>query len=661
MANKAKILVVDDEISIVEVLKALLSREGYEVDTSSDGEEALDLLREDKFDLMISDIRMQPMDGITLLREARALQAHLAIIMITAYATVETAVDAMKNGAFDYVCKPFKIDELLLTVQRALSYEHALQENETLKESLRAKYHFENLVGDHDNMRNVYALIEKVARTDSTILIRGESGTGKELVARALHNYSRRNEKPFVAINCAALPETLLESELFGYVKGAFTGANKFKKGLFEAAEGGTLLLDEIGSLPVDMQTKLLRVLEEREFRPVGGTKTVSVDVRIVAATNEPLEERIKTSQFREDLYYRLSVIPIELPPLRDRISDVPLLVNHFLKELNEAEGRTITIDSVAVKALQLYAWPGNVRELENVVRRAGTLCDGNRITLQDLPPKIIELARQNDLRDDEEDVAKLRGVSLKSFLRAKEREYIQLVLDQCGGDKEQAASALGISLATFYRKNGRRLKLRHTRPPNAAQPKRIAMTRREHNWTVRIRFSARMAAVLTACTALLSLGCQATRWNLSGRGRTKTAEPIFTLALHPIEPGGSPGGRLVTQVSSPRGVPIIIRRIPLLTSHRIVGASVVADETGGQGLRILLDPRGHYRWMQMAAQYRGHDVAVLIDGRYRFQWRVAGPGDADGSVLIRGDWNSLDLEQVARHAHTNYQLLNTD
>ena len=242
MADKAKVLVVDDEVSIVEVLKALLTREGYNVTTAADGEEALNELREDKFDLMISDIRMQPMDGITLLRKAREVQGHLAVIMITAYATVETAVEAMKNGAFDYVCKPFKIDELLLTVQRALSYEHVLQENETLKENLRTRYHFENIVGDSPAMQKVYAMIEKVARTDSTILIRGESGTGKELVARALHNYSRRNEKPFVAINCAALPQTLLESELFGYVKGAFTGANKFKKGLFESAQGGDVV-----------------------------------------------------------------------------------------------------------------------------------------------------------------------------------------------------------------------------------------------------------------------------------------------------------------------------------------------------------------------------------------------------------------------------------
>jgi len=455
MDSKANILVVDDEISIVEVLKALLTREGYSITTAADGEEGLAKLREEKFDLMISDIRMQPMDGITLLRKARDLQEHLAIIMITAYATVETAVEAMKNGAFDYVCKPFKIDELILTVQRALSYEHVMQENETLKENLRTKYHFENLVGDSEKMLKVYALIEKVARTESTILILGESGTGKELVARALHNYSRRKEKPFVAINCAALPETLLESELFGYVKGAFTGANKFKKGLFESAEGGTLLLDEIGSIPVDMQQKLLRVLEEREIRPVGGTRNVPVDVRIIAATNERLEGKIKKGEFREDLFYRLSVIPVELPPLRERLSDIPLLVKHFLKDMNERESREISIEPVAVSALQCYNWPGNVRELENVINRAGALCEASKIDLADLPPKIVEIAQNGNLRAEQEDVAQHRGSSLKAFLRNKERDYIQFVLDQCGGDKDKAAKALGISLATFYRKIG--------------------------------------------------------------------------------------------------------------------------------------------------------------------------------------------------------------
>jgi DNA-binding NtrC family response regulator len=455
MPAKARILVVDDEISIVEVLKALLTREGYSVSTASDGDEALEIIREEKFDLLISDIRMQRMDGITLLRMAREVQEHLAVVMVTAYGTVETAVAAMKNGAFDYVTKPFKIDELILTVQRALSYEQVLQENETLKENLRTKYHFDNLVGDSESMLKVYAMVEKVARTDSTILVLGESGTGKELVARALHNYSRRKEKPFVAVNCAALPESLLESELFGYVKGAFTGANKFKKGLFESAAGGTLLLDEIGSIPLGMQSKLLRVLEEREVRPVGGTKSTPVDVRIVAATNENLEQSIAKGEFREDLYYRLSVIPIKLPPLRERATDVSLLARHFLKGIREREGRDIGVDPIVLRILEQYQWPGNVRELENVVNRAATLCEDDRITVEDLPENIQKIAPADDTDGEMNPAEEMRGSSLKSFLKAKEQDYIKYVLEQCDGDKEKAAQNLGISLATFYRKIG--------------------------------------------------------------------------------------------------------------------------------------------------------------------------------------------------------------
>lgn len=456
MTGKAKILVVDDEPSIVEVLKTLLGRDGYAVTVAADGTEAVKKMSSEKFDLLISDVRMQPMDGVTLLRQAREMNEHLAIIMMTAYATVETAVEAMKNGAFDYVCKPFKIDELMLTVQRALSYEHALQENETLKENLNATSHFQSLIGEHPAMERVYAMIEKVAHTDSTILIRGESGTGKELVARALHDYSRRKEAPFLGINCAALPATLLESELFGYVKGAFTGANKVKKGLFEAAEGGTLLLDEVGSIPVDMQLKLLRVLEEREIRPVGSTKSISVNVRIVAATNEPLEKKIITGDFREDLYYRLSVIPIELPPLRDRMSDVSILTRFFLNKSMEKEQRTVTISDSAFQALSCYSWPGNVRELENTISRAFALCENDEITLADLPTAIVDAANQRLAEGKvSSNSEKFRGSSLKAFLRSKEKDYISYVLQECGGDKEKAAKSLGISLATFYRKYG--------------------------------------------------------------------------------------------------------------------------------------------------------------------------------------------------------------
>lgn len=454
MASKPRILVVDDELSIVEVLKALLKREGYVVRTASDGAEAIGLLSKEEFALMISDIRMSPMDGITLLKKARELHPHIAVIMMTAYAAVETAVVAMKHGAFDYICKPFKIDELLLTVERALSYENVLAENEALKESLRTKYHFDNLVGDSEKMQKVYEMIEKVARTESTVLLLGESGTGKELVAKALHCASRRGEKPFVAVNCAALPDTLLESELFGYVRGAFTGANKFKKGLFESADGGTLLLDEIGTVPMNVQLTLLRVLQEREIRPVGGTDSIPVDVRIIAATNEPLEAKVKSGQFREDLYYRLSVIPIELPPLRERSEDVSLLVNHFLNLFNEREKKSVSINRAALAALEKHKWPGNVRELENVILRAGALCEDETIRITDLPESIQQLAPEAGATAGGE-YARFRGASLRAFLRQKEREYIRFVLAQCGNDKEAAAKALGISLATFYRKYG--------------------------------------------------------------------------------------------------------------------------------------------------------------------------------------------------------------
>ncbi len=455
MASKAKILVVDDEISIIEVLKALLKREGYHVKTACNAEEALEALHKEKFDLMISDIRMSPIDGLKLLDRSREIQSHLAVIMMTAYAAVETAVDAMKRGAFDYICKPFKVDELLLTVERALSYEHVLVENETLKETLRTKFYFKNLVGNSDKMQKIYEMIEKVARTDSTVLILGESGTGKELVAKALHCSSYRAEKPFVAINCAALPETLLESELFGYVKGAFTGANKFKKGFFESANGGTLLLDEVGSIPINMQLTLLRVLQEREIRPVGATESVPIDVRIIAATNENLENQIKSGQFREDLYYRLSVIPIELPPLRERLADIPLLVHHFLERFEKQEDRKVTISASALEALENHDWPGNVRELGNVIYRSAALCDENTILLENLPEKLQQAAHAMVANSSPDKFTDVECMSLKAYMRTKERTYIRHVLAQFENDKEKAAKYLGISLATFYRKYG--------------------------------------------------------------------------------------------------------------------------------------------------------------------------------------------------------------
>jgi DNA-binding NtrC family response regulator len=458
MPGKAKILVVDDEVSIVEVLKGILRRQGYRVKTAGSGEEAIEILRNEPFDLLISDIRMGGMDGLTLLERARQEQAHLAVIMMTAYAAVETAVEAMRKGAFDYVCKPFKVDELLVTVERALSYETALAENESLKETIvsPAEVHFGTLVGDHPAMQAVYRMIRKIAPTDSTVLVLGESGTGKELVARAIHTCSRRSARPFVAINCATLPDALLESELFGHVRGSFTGATRDKEGLFQTADGGTLFLDEIGSIPPAMQLTLLRVLQEQEIRPVGGTHNIPVNVRIVAATNENLETLISQGRFREDLFYRLSVIPMDLPPLRERASDVPLLTNHFLACLEKAHGRRLTLQPDAAAALERYAWPGNVRELENLVSRAAALCEGEFITLESLPAKLQGLVPEHpaDPEDAGEEMHSA-GVTLKAFLRDKERAYIRQALEQHHGDKEVTARALGISLATLYRKYG--------------------------------------------------------------------------------------------------------------------------------------------------------------------------------------------------------------
>ncbi|MFA6567143.1 MAG: sigma-54 dependent transcriptional regulator [Victivallales bacterium] len=388
-----KILIVDDELTIIEVLKKLLVKSGYSVTACLNGSDALDKLKEEVFDLMITDVRLPGIDGITLLRKAADLQSHMAVIVMTAYSEVEPAIAAMKNGAFDYVIKPFIFDELLITVQRALNYEMALAENEVLKSTLTANYHFNILVGDSEPMLKVYRLIEKVAKTNSTVLVLGESGTGKELVAKALHSSSPRHHGPFVTVNCAAMPESLLESELFGYVKGAFTGAGTNKKGLFETAHGGTVFLDEISAMPLSMQVKMLRVLQEKEIRRVGGTETIPVDIRVVAASNENLEEKIEKGEFRDDLYYRLSVIPIEIPLLKDRVEDIPLLVSHFLEQYEKENKQSVAISKDALRALFLYKWPGNVRELENVLKRAATLCENNTILLSDLPPAILSSA----------------------------------------------------------------------------------------------------------------------------------------------------------------------------------------------------------------------------------------------------------------------------
>ncbi len=452
----AKILIVDDELSIIDVLKALLVRQGHQVMACSSSREAQRVLRDQVFDLMITDVRMPEVDGIELLSQARDIQSHLAVIVMTAYAGVDNAVEAMKRGAFDYVTKPFKFDELMLTVQRALSYEQAMAEIEVFRSTFDTPCHFGCLVGDSEPMLRVYRLIEKIARTNSTVLVLGESGTGKELVARALHTASLRHERPFVTINCAAMPETLLESELFGYVRGAFTGANANKKGLFEAADGGTILLDEIGAVPVSMQMKLLRVLQEREIRRVGGTDQIHVDVRVVAATNESLEAKVADGTFREDLFYRLAVIPIHVPPLRERKNDIPALVQRFLAQYIEENRREIEISAAAMNALCAHSWPGNVRELENFIRRIATLCDNDRIEMADLAPLMagdgLAASRRPSVAAPPTSPAG-DTPSLKAYLREVESVYLRETIARCAGDKAAAARTLGISLATLYRK----------------------------------------------------------------------------------------------------------------------------------------------------------------------------------------------------------------
>ena len=448
----ARVLLVDDEPSILNVLSTLMKSEGHEAVPVRGGEKAQELMLAEYFDLMISDIRMSPVDGLQLLRTAHRERPSMAVIMLTAYGSVETAVEAMKDGAFDYVTKPFKVDELLITVQRALEFTKVRSENEELRKQLETRYRFENIVAESPAMRRVCEMIERVAPTDATVLILGESGTGKELVAKAIHAYSARKGRKFLPINCAALPEPLLESEMFGHVKGAFTGAAANKEGLFEAAHGGTIFLDEIGSMPASIQAKLLRVLQDRQVRKVGGTESVAVDVRVIAATNDRLERLIEEQKFREDLYYRLSVIPIELAPLRNRREDILPMVNHVIRREIRDHSNLPTIDAETQDILEKYAWPGNVRELENAVRHALTFVREGRITKDVLPAKILAALTSGlpVLPAMGED---LKGKSLKAFLRAKEREYLAQVLASFGGDKEQAAKALRISLATLYRK----------------------------------------------------------------------------------------------------------------------------------------------------------------------------------------------------------------
>ncbi len=441
--RREKILIVDDEKSMNEVLKILLETEGYEVTSAYNGEEGIDALRSDIFDLVITDIKMPGVSGFEVLKKAKELSPDTIVIMITAFGTTEDAIEAMKLGAYDYIHKPFKNDEIKIVISKALEKRRLKREIDLLRERIKTSYRLENIIGKSPKMQELLNAIPKIAQNNSNVLITGESGSGKELVARAIHNLSPRADKDFVAINCATLPEGLLESELFGYMKGAFTGATHNKEGLFEVADKGSIFLDEIAEMPLVLQAKLLRVIETGTFRRLGGTTDITVDVRVIAATNKDLQEAIKQGLFREDLYYRLNVIPIHIPPLRERIEDIPLLIEHFLKK-NNAERIRFSPD--AMKLMMNYKWKGNVRELENVIERIVLLTEREIILPEDIPPEVRGF-RNNTCGLPE---LTYKGVDLDALLEEIEKSYIRRALELTSGVKTEAAKLLGLSFRSF-------------------------------------------------------------------------------------------------------------------------------------------------------------------------------------------------------------------
>ncbi len=454
LPERKQILVVDDEPNLRRVLSAQLTRDGYDVHTAEDGEQALQMLADHHIDLVITDLRMPKVDGMELLRRAVEMDDELPVVMITAHGTVDNAVEALKTGAFDYITKPFDQGEVRTIVRKALKTRDLSATEATRAADVRAvsgaRY---GIIGNSPGILDVYAVLDRVADTPTTVLITGESGTGKELVARALHENSSRKDKPFIKVNCAAIPKDLMESELFGYERGAFTGAVGSKPGRFELASAGTLFLDEIGSIPVEMQVKLLRALQESEFERVGGIKTIRVDVRLVAATNSDLKKEIAAGSFREDLYYRLNVVPIRLPALRERAQDIPLLVKHFIEKFNQRLKKNISgIEADAERLLVSYPWPGNIRELENVIERAVLFSDGSALRTADLPPELREGslgARSNTPPSPViGEAAGSDGLKeqVKAAMSRLERELIIKALDQTNANVTHAARLLKIS-----------------------------------------------------------------------------------------------------------------------------------------------------------------------------------------------------------------------
>lgn len=441
MTVKKHILIIDDEENLRHMLSVMLTRQGYVAESAINGEEALLRIREKAYDFILCDIRMPEMDGKTFLVRAMEEGGAAPVIMMSAYGTVETAVECMKLGAYDFISKPFKKDEIIMVLKKAEERERLKSENIRLKQEVAGRFEYSGIISRNSLMEEIFNHIRKIADLKTTVLILGESGTGKELVARAIHQKGRRTGKPFVAVNCGAIPENLLESELFGHVRGAFTDAANDKPGLFEQADGGTLLLDEIGEMPLALQVKLLRVLQEEEIRRVGGAVTKKVNVRVVSATSRDLAADVKAGVFREDLYFRLNVFTIKLPPLRDRIEDIPMLAEHFITSAAEGnKSETLTFAPDAMRSLMAYSWPGNIRELQNVVERAVILCEGGQITNCALPFSLVSAGTLPTTSGEDEDL------SIKRAEDAIERDLIKKALARTGGNRTQAAIILEIS-----------------------------------------------------------------------------------------------------------------------------------------------------------------------------------------------------------------------
>ncbi len=448
-----RILVVDDEMIVCESCKRILEEEGYEVETALSGKEAFDKMKVSPFDIVITDLKMPGIDGMEVLRTFRKEYPDLIIIMITGFSTVETAVEAMKLGAFDYIPKPFTPDEVSIVVKKAIEKKNLMLENVYLRQELQEKYGFHNIVGKSKKMQEIYRVIAKVAMTDSTVLIYGQSGTGKELIARAIHFNSPRREKQFVPVDCAVLSENLLESELFGHVRGSFTGAVTTKPGLFEVADGGTVFLDEVGNISLSIQAKLLRVLQEREFTPVGGTKAKKVDIRLIAATNKDLEKMIKEETFREDLYYRLNIVPIYLPGLRERPEDIPLLAVHFLKKYAEEMGKAIKgFTPEAMEKLMRYPWPGNVRELENVIERTVVMIDDEMVRVEHLilPGQQEKEILENQIPMTSEELKEVKKQVREKAVEEIERAFVLNALERHQWNVTRAAEEVGMLRPNF-------------------------------------------------------------------------------------------------------------------------------------------------------------------------------------------------------------------